>query len=243
MNLRVLNSGSTGNAYVLMHEDRYLILDAGVHAKEIMRAVDSKPTSISGVLITHEHMDHCKAVTELLARGVNVYCSEGTASALGVSKHHKVHVMAPKKAYSINGAQVMGFPVVHDAKEPMGFLIRWGTDKIVYATDTAYIQYQFKGLTHLIVECNYMSEALKRQEQNLPEVVRKRIVQSHMSVENLSEYVKRLDRSMLRVIVLAHISVDRGDANQMREIIWDASDWMTVAVAKPGYTFNDDMNF
>lgn len=240
MNLRVINSGSYGNAYVLKGASQCLILDAGVHIGEIMAAVDRKPSSIVGVLITHEHSDHTRAVKELMVRGVDIYCSQGTAEALGLANEYKVKVVQSNQIFSIGEFKIYPFPVVHDAKEPLGFLVVSGSDKILYATDTAYIKHIFKGVTHLIVECNYMPADLMRTKNNLPAPVRRRIAESHMSVENLAEYIKKMDSSMLQQIILAHISEDRGDANAMKYYIELASEGVPVDVAVPGYTYNDE---
>ena len=36
-------------------------------------------SDVAGMLLTHEHQDHAKAVTDLARRGIDCYMTEGTA--------------------------------------------------------------------------------------------------------------------------------------------------------------------
>ena len=82
MLLSVIATGSAGNCYALHHGGRILLLDAGVQAQKIMRGIDHRLEDVSGCLITHEHMDHCRAVESLTALGVECYGSHGTRKAV-----------------------------------------------------------------------------------------------------------------------------------------------------------------
>ena len=78
MLLSVIATGSPATATALHHGGRILLLDAGVQAQKIMRGIDHRLEDVSGCLITHEHMDHCRAVESLTALGVECYGSHGT---------------------------------------------------------------------------------------------------------------------------------------------------------------------
>lgn len=79
MLLSVIATGSAGNWLRPWHHGgRILLLDAGVQAQKIMRGIDHRLEDVSGCLITHEHMDHCRAVESLTALGVECYGSHGT---------------------------------------------------------------------------------------------------------------------------------------------------------------------
>lgn len=56
LKLKTIGSGSSGNSYILSHNDESLVLDAGLPIAEIKRGLDWKIGGIQGVLITHAHL-------------------------------------------------------------------------------------------------------------------------------------------------------------------------------------------
>lgn len=56
MKLRIIGTGSSGNAYLLERNGHTLLLDAGVKIKQIKAALDFDLTKLDGVLITHNHL-------------------------------------------------------------------------------------------------------------------------------------------------------------------------------------------
>src|SRR4029078_7926429 len=62
MKISVLGSGSTGNAVLLVANGTRVLVDAGMSARELARRMallGEDPNSLDGILITHEHGDHC----------------------------------------------------------------------------------------------------------------------------------------------------------------------------------------
>ena len=80
MELQVIGTGSSGNAYILSAGKHALLLDAGLPIRAILREVDWK--ALQGCLITHEHQDHAKAARELAGMGLRIYMTEGTLDAI-----------------------------------------------------------------------------------------------------------------------------------------------------------------
>lgn len=159
--------------------------------------------------------DHSKAVKNIMAAGINCFVSYGTGKALSLSGH-RMKIVKAKTPFRIGTFQVMAFDVNHDAKEPTGFLIQSGKEKLLFATDTFYLKYKFLNLTHIMLECNYSATIL---EQNIKsgavhESLRKRIEMSHFSLENVIEFFKANDLSELKEIHLIHLS----DTNSNSEI-------------------------
>ena len=81
MELQVIGTGSSGNAYVLRAGGSALLLDAGLPIRQLIRAV-SDWKGLDGCLITHEHGDHAKSAEAVAQMGVKTYCSAGTAEAI-----------------------------------------------------------------------------------------------------------------------------------------------------------------
>lgn len=106
------------------------------------------------------------------------------------------------------------FGVQHDAKEPLGFLLDNGEDLVLYATDTYYLRYRFPPCTVIMLECNHSYAIIDRrvQEGKLDDSLAKRLVKSHMSLENFIEFIRANDMSKVRQIYLLHLSDGNSDA-------------------------------
>src|ERR1700752_4966077 len=82
MRLIILGSGSSGNALYVESGATSVLIDAGLSAKETARRMTEAgldPTTLSAVVITHEHTDHMKGVRVISTTiGVPVFMSEAT---------------------------------------------------------------------------------------------------------------------------------------------------------------------
>lgn len=109
----------------------------------------------------------------------------------------------------------------------MGFLIRsdLDDDKIVFATDTVNLGYQFPGVTVAAVEWQYDEDILNRAER-MPEKVRYRVQNAHMSISRACLWLKKLDKSRLKEVYLLHLSDacanERKFLNQVQEAVGPA---------------------
>lgn len=214
MKLKTIASGSKGNCYLLETKEGSLLLEAGIPIKQINQKLFFNFGVIDGCLVTHEHGDHAKSIKDVAKLGIDVYASKGTLQALNCSGHRFIPV-DPKKLYRVGNFEVMAFNVEHDAAEPIGFLIKHGGNKILFATDTYYLKYQFHGLTHIAIECNYvkatMMDLVESGTLNIDHV--RRVMKSHMSLENLIEMLKANDLSKVQEIHLLHLSDSSSDIN------------------------------
>ncbi len=91
MEIKTLASGSTGNAYLVGDGTTTLLLECGISMRELMRRSRFTLSRVDACLITHEHGDHARAVHDVMARGIPVYCSEGTAGFLGIHESAGYH--------------------------------------------------------------------------------------------------------------------------------------------------------
>jgi len=211
--IKTLATGSAGNCYWITDGITPLLLECGISFKNIQKALNFKTTDIAGVLVTHEHKDHCKAVSEVADRGLNVYMSPGTKEAIGIN-HHRIKAVENKKQFKLGTWTVLPFDVQHDVSEPFGFLLaNEAGDKLLFATDTYYIKYKFQGLTHLMIECNYSQKILNENVDSgrIHEFLRKRVVKSHFSLENMLVFLKANDLSKVQEIHLLHLSDTNSD--------------------------------
>jgi len=212
MDIRVLASGSSGNAYYVGGKTP-LLLEAGIPFRLIQQGLNFEVSQLAGVLVSHEHMDHAKAANDVMRSGVDCYMSQGTAEALSLSGH-RVHIIKARNQFQIGAWTIMPFETIHDAAEPLGFLMAQGKVKILFAIDTEYIPYRFPGLTHILIGVNYSMEIVKSRLKSgeLNSGLWRRIIKSHMSLETLLDFLKANDLSQVRQIYLLHLSDNNSDA-------------------------------
>lgn len=222
MDIKILASGSSGNAYRIGDGATSLLLDAGIPIKAIQVGCDFKLRQIDGCFLTHAHQDHSKAARELARLGMDIYTSAGTIEACGLTGHRIRQVKALAEI-NVGTFHVLPFDVQHDAPEPLGFLFTSTEtgEKLLYFTDTYYIKYRFQGLTHIMAECNYDAESMRRSVEAgyIPLELVPRLVKSHMSLEHLIELLKANDLRSVRQIYLLHLSNNNSDERRYREEI------------------------
>ena len=204
MRFESLASSSSGNAYIVSDKDTRILLECGVSHKKLQKLSGFSLSEFQGCIVTHEHKDHAKAVLELISRGMTLYMSQGTADALETDA---VNLIEHMEQFNIGSFDIVPFTTFHDAREPLGFLIksRVDGDVLAFATDTVNLRYKFPGLNILAIEANYDKAILDRCEK-MPEKVRYRITNSHMEIDTLCDYLRSLDLSQCREIHLLHLS-------------------------------------
>ena len=197
-------SSSSGNAYIVSDNDTRILLECGVSHKKLQKLSGFSLSEFQGCLVTHDHKDHAKSVLELISRGMPLYMSQGTAEALETDA---VNLIEHMEQFNIGSFDIVPFTTFHDAREPLGFLIksRVDGDVLAFATDTVNLRYKFPGLNILAIEANYDKAILDRCER-MPEKVRYRITNSHMEIDTLCDYLRSLDLSQCREIHLLHLS-------------------------------------
>lgn len=232
MTLKVVATGSTGNCYILWNEGRALVLDAGIPAKRIIKAVGYRPELIDACLVTHEHADHSLAVPDLDLIGIPCYGTTGTASVVPGLRHGNY---TKDNIRAFGDLLVMDFPTQHDAIAPCGYLITNSKtgERFVYITDTYYLAFRFPRINYWLIECNYMESLM---DEDTPAYLRNRLRQSHMSLERLTTLFIAEDLTDCRRIILCHASQGRSDKTVMVDTIHKVTR-KPVDMAVPGASF------
>lgn len=214
IDINTIATGSSGNCYRISDGKTTLMVECGLQFYKIRRAFNYNiMKEVSACLITHEHKDHCKAVKDLLLSAVPCYMSKGTAKALKL-KNHFLKVVEPLKTFTVGTWKILPFETQHDCAQAFGYLMaNQENEKVLFATDTYYIKYRFKGLTHIVMECNYYKEILQNNIDKglIPAVLKNRILKSHFELENVKEFLRSNDLSRVEQIHLIHISEGNGD--------------------------------
>lgn len=220
ISIKPIASGSTGNAYYISDGETALLLEAGISIKSLKIGTAYKLSGVAGCLCSHAHSDHSKAVKDVMKLGINCYMSKGTAKQLNLSGH-RLKTVESLKQFNIGSWTILPFDVEHDCIEPLGFLLQSGKEKILFITDSAYCRYLFKGVTRLMIECNYQLEILNENVKNgkIPVAMKNRILNSHFELNNVVEFIKTLDLSHLKETWLLHLSDGNSNAEQMKKAV------------------------
>lgn len=220
-----LYSGSRHNLYVVTAENgQRLMIECGIAWAKLLEALRFNLSGICGCLLSHEHKDHSKAVQDVLKAGINLYTSQGTIDAMGLPGQRRNKVLSDKTLLRINDTfQVYAFDVEHDAREPLGYIVREvQTDEyLLFATDTSHLVKRFKYPFSIIaIECSYDREILQRRvdENDINEALAKRLLTSHMEKSVCKKYLQDYcNLSKCREIHLLHCSGDNLNKRQTQQ--------------------------
>lgn len=231
MKIIPLCSSSEGNCYLIDDGSSVLMIECGRSIRQLRKLARAAGYAISGAagcLISHEHKDHAQAWEDLVEDGKKVYASDGTIEALAADNDYLAKQMIPlapepgrdfSAPVTVGSYDVIAFRVFHDAKEPVGFLIRSSAtgEKLVFATDTGNLRYRFPGVTHMMLEANFCDGDLMRNDR-IDDARKARIRNTHMDIDKLCRYLKSLDLSQCREIWLMHLS--DYNSNEYRFFRW-----------------------
>ncbi|WP_404407678.1 MBL fold metallo-hydrolase [Jeotgalibacillus malaysiensis] len=218
IDIKVLGSGSKGNAYHISDGRTSLLLEAGIKFRDIQRKLNFETSDIEACLISHEHGDHRAGLKDVLKAGINTYMSAGTAEAIGMD-HHRIKKVEAKKSFKVGTWTILPFDVEHDVNEPFGFMLQNEQgERLLFVTDSYYVKYKFKDLTHIMIETNYSMNILKENiaEGRVPAVLKKRLMQSHFSLENALDFFRANDLSKVQEIWLLHLSSNNSDEEHFK---------------------------
>lgn len=216
IDIKVLASGSKGNCYLIDNGETKLLLDAGIPFNQIQIGCDFRVSDISGCLVSHRHGDHAKAIKDLLKRGINIY---GPKDLQNINP--QISVLKPLIKYNIGSFMIVPFELTHDV-ECYGYQINSiGKQKLVYITDTAYVRYTFSKLTHVMIEANYDTEIIRKNTLNMDinGNLASRIIQSHMDIKTVEEFLDANDLSKLQQVYLLHLSDSNSNADEFKDRI------------------------
>lgn len=207
MFLKTLQSGSDGNCHILTDsKGEMLILDCGIHFNKILKGIGYGMQNIKAVCVTHSHKDHSLAADRFRGVGIPVIDAKGI--------------------YTFGNYRIKTFDLVHDVP-CIGFAVTHPEmGMLVYLTDTEYCKYRFKGVRHILVECNYCKDLLDREHP-----ASRHIFEGHMELETTKAFVKA-NKKDLKNVILCHMSQSNLDFERaLTEIKSVCNDTTNVAFA------------
>jgi phosphoribosyl 1,2-cyclic phosphodiesterase len=253
MRFASLGSGSKGNALLVESGDTRLLLDCGFGLAEVtarLSRLGLDASCLDAIIVTHEHGDHGGGVAMLASRyEVAVYLTRGTLSALGADGRSipRTALIDPYTAFAVDSIEVRPFPVPHDAREPVQFVLTDGAARLGVLTDTGqptlHIAQSLSGVDALVLECNHDLDMLMGGPY--PIHLKNRIAGRHGHLSNAAsaELVQAMDCSRLQHLVAAHLSQTNNTPELARAAIAGAlgcaPEWIGVATQDEGFGWRE----
>lgn len=233
MRVTILASGSSGNITLLETERTRLLVDAGLGKRETLArlaAAEANVDRLDGILITHEHSDHCSGLPQMLGLWkAPLYVTEPTMDAMSralpdtlTKRLRGVEAVHAGQQFMIGDIDVHAFAIPHDAADPVAFTFRANGCKFAIVTDLGYlpelVKVHLRDADCLVLESNHDLDMLKVGPY--PWVVKQRVLSrtGHLSNHAVSEFLSDPDGfdGRARYLVLAHISQENNNPEVVR---------------------------
>ena len=222
MQIEALGSSSLGNAYLISDGRTSLLLECGFSIVDMQMKSNFMISNVDACLISHEHKDHSKGIKDLLKYAIDVYALPETLSALGVADHHRTHNVEPQKAFNVKTFKIMPITMYHDCPCVGYMLYSENTgESLFFATDTYKITVNPQGIDYLIMEINYQKDIVNNlvNEGIMEASIRARLLFSHYELSKAINWLKRIDKSRLKRIYVAHLSSGNSNAEEIKKAV------------------------
>jgi len=232
LSIAPLFSGSGGNATYIGTESGGLLIDAGLSGSTIISAlqqIDKKPTDLSGILVTHEHIDHIKGIGVLSRKyDIPVFANAETWEAMqdkvgGISL--KNMRMIDDGEFFIRDMMITPIPLSHDAANPTGYAVSANGKKVTVMTDSGKVTKQMfdraAGSSILLLESNHDVNMLKCGRY--PYQLKARILSNkgHLSNIDCGKAAAELIGRGVRGILLGHLSKENNFDELAYQTVYD----------------------
>lgn len=204
MEFALLASGSKGNSFFLQSGETKILIDCGTTKKYLVNALRECHTEIQdldALVITHDHSDHVSQIRHF--KDLDIY------SPVEIPDIDTFRVR-PLQKFSIHDFVFTPIALSHDALNTTGYIIEDGVEKLVYVTDTGYVNGRYlslmKGADWIIMESNHDVDMLMHTSR--PQFLKMRIYgdDGHLNNEDCADILNQIVTENTKVIVLAHLS-------------------------------------
>ena len=217
LRIGVLGSGSGGNAVVIESGEQRILVDAGFSCRELgkrMALLGVDPRSISALVLTHEHQDHCRGADGFAKRyKIPVLATAGTLQGAGLREERarSAVLIRSGEPWEVAGFRIEPFLLPHDACEPVGFVVEDGRGRRLglvadLGCRTGLAWGRLCDLDVLVLETNHDLDMLRNGPY--PWSLKQRVAGRHGHLSNweAAEGLPDLLGDRLRWVALYHLS-------------------------------------
>lgn len=204
MKFMMLESGSSGNSFVLQAKDTKIIIDCGGTKTYLMNALGQFhlcPEDMDAVLLTHGHVDHISQLKHF--KGKTIF---GTFP----SELVEIHQISTHATFKIKDVTVTSLPLSHDFPKTVGYKLECDGETLVYVTDTGYVNEslmdELRNADYYVWESNHDPYLLMKTNRPYPTKQRILSTEGHLSNDESSRLLTLLVGDKTKEVILAHIS-------------------------------------
>lgn len=232
-----LASGSSGNSLLLQYGQVAGLIDCGIGPTRLcseLLAFGLRLSDLSFVYVTHEHVDHIRAVPALTRAGVPVVTGAGTAHAMKLTDDW-IGIRHGKR-FECGGIEVTAIRTSHDAAEPLGAVVALGGITVAVFTDMGeWDDVTVDAMSRadvIVVEANHNIEMLKRGPY--PAHLKRRVLSpiGHLSNDDcgrLTDAVRTRSETNPSIF-LAHLSETNNTPLQAVSDVAQAGGWQRAGL-------------
>ena len=223
---RCFASGSSGNCYYLGTRRQGILIDAGISARSIqkyLREMGLDFQNIMGVLVTHDHADHIRAVGTLGERvKLPIYTTKEIHEGIDRNYGVREKLRGSSRRYfnkgeewELFGMRINTFGIEHDSTDCLGYCIDYLGQRFVLMTDCGSVNEEMEAYirtaNHLVIEANHDEHMLLNGPY--PTYLKERILspRGHQSNDTCGELLERNWHPDLRNVWLCHLSLENND--------------------------------
>lgn len=206
-----------GNSTFIGTRGHGILVDAGCSFRALNNAldlIDTRIENIEAIFITHEHIDHVKALEQILKHTkIPIFATElSTAQMKSEGKIPRdAELFNAREGYKSAAFEVSCFKTSHDSADSVGYRIVYNKELFGVCTDTGVVTEEtkkaLKGCTTVLIESNY-DENMLRKNPNYSALLKRRIMSDsgHLSNDACAEFCETLVRGGTRHLILGHLS-------------------------------------
>lgn len=230
--LKVIGTGSRGNCLAVYDSrGKYVLLDAGLPIKTILKGVEYNIKECVAAFVSHVHLDHSKAINDLIKYGIPVYANEEVCK-----KYPKCHLIDALGVGEFDGFKVRSFGVAHDVQNNAFTIDTIDGIRMLYATDMSSVQWCSKNVNYAVIECNYSEEDVINNMVGNEEIRSK--YYNHFELNQCIHYLKHgIYNTELQGILLWHMSKTNIDVKEAVKKVRLELGFPYVYAAKNGDTY------
>ena len=253
-----LGSGSEGNALLIeagatgAGGGTRLLIDCGLPVRQALARIEARgvdPMGLDAILVTHEHGDHVGGVMALARKtGATVCLTRGTHAAIHLRsadacKGATLRIIDSHTPFELGCVEVQPFPVPHDAREPVQYVLVYGALRLGVLTDlgmlTPHVERSLQACDGLVLEFNHDPAMLAAS--SYPESLKQRIASryGHLCNRDAAGLLGRLPLQRLQHIVAAHLSKSNNSVEHVlaavREVLTEVPSGFYVATQEDGF--------
>lgn len=226
LKLKCIQTGSSGNMYILNNNNKELLLELGVDYNTILLNLEDIK-NVVGCALSHFHKDHLKGKNDIKMRecGISILSHDNTEIG---------------KKYKLGNFDIIPLPAIHNV-ECRSFLIKVDGNTILFATDTSQLPKVNIKIDYFIIEVNYIEQlreqAILQDNNNLMHLGS--IYRNHHSLESAVVYFENLDYKPKKIVTIHKSNSGLFDRKQVEKQLSQFAEEVQVANNNTEYVLEE----